>query len=74
MHAPFALTPGSVARTAIDRRVREGGRTSEAWRDYFRILLTRVVFVKEQAGKRFGDELDYLGIVNSPPFQMRKSP
>lgn len=32
----------SVARTAIDSRVREGGRTSEAWRDYFRILLTRV--------------------------------
>ena len=32
----------AVARTAIDRRVREGGRTSEAWRDYFRILLTRV--------------------------------
>jgi putative hydrolase of the HAD superfamily len=32
----------SVARTTIDRRVREGGRSSEAWRDYFRILLTRV--------------------------------
>jgi putative hydrolase of the HAD superfamily len=32
----------SLARTAIDRRVREGGRTREAWRDYFRILLTRV--------------------------------
>ena len=32
----------SIARTTIDRRVREGGRTSEAWRDYFRILLTRV--------------------------------
>ncbi len=32
----------SFARTTIDRRVREGGRTSEAWRDYFRILLTRV--------------------------------
>lgn len=32
----------SIARTAIDRRVREGGRTSEVWRDYFRILLTRV--------------------------------
>jgi putative hydrolase of the HAD superfamily len=32
----------AVARTTIDRRVREGGRTSEAWRDYFRILLTRV--------------------------------
>lgn len=32
----------SIARTSIDRRVREGGRSSEAWRDYFRILLTRV--------------------------------
>ena len=32
----------SIARTTIDRRVREGGRTSEAWRDYFRILLSRV--------------------------------
>ena len=32
----------AIARTTIDRRVREGGRTSEAWRDYFRILLTRV--------------------------------
>jgi putative hydrolase of the HAD superfamily len=32
----------AVARTTIDRRVREGGRSSEAWRDYFRILLTRV--------------------------------
>jgi putative hydrolase of the HAD superfamily len=32
----------SIARTAIDRRVREGGRTSEAWRDYFRILLAQV--------------------------------
>jgi len=32
----------SIARTTIDRRVREGGRASEAWRDYFRILLIRV--------------------------------
>lgn len=32
----------SIARTTIDRRVREGGRSSEAWRDYFRILLSRV--------------------------------
>ena len=30
------------ARTSIDQRVREGGRSSEAWRDYFRILLARV--------------------------------
>lgn len=35
-------TSESIARTTIDRRVREGGRSSEAWRDYFRILLTRV--------------------------------
>jgi len=32
----------SIARTTIDRRVHEGGRTSDAWRDYFHILLTRV--------------------------------
>ena len=32
----------AIARTTIDRRVRGGGRTSEAWRDYFRVLLTRV--------------------------------
>jgi HAD superfamily hydrolase (TIGR01509 family) len=32
----------SIARTTIDRRVRDGGRSSEAWRDYVRILLTRV--------------------------------
>jgi putative hydrolase of the HAD superfamily len=32
----------SIARTTVDRRVREGGRSSEAWRDYFRIILTRV--------------------------------
>ena len=30
------------ARTSIERRVREGGRSSEAWRDYFRFLLSRV--------------------------------
>lgn len=30
------------ARTAIERRVREGGRTGDAWRDYFRFLLSRV--------------------------------
>src|SRR5262245_52239699 len=35
-------TSESLARAAIDRRVREGGRVSEAWRDYFRIILTRV--------------------------------
>jgi HAD superfamily hydrolase (TIGR01509 family) len=41
--APIALLSEaeSVARTTIDRRVREGGRSSEAWRDYFRVLLTR---------------------------------
>ena len=32
----------SLARTAIDRRVREGGRVGEAWRDYFRVLLAQV--------------------------------
>ena len=32
----------SIARTEIDRRVRGGGRGSEAWRDYFRILLRQV--------------------------------
>lgn len=32
----------SLARRAIDRRVREGGRSGEAWRDYFRILLSDV--------------------------------
>ena len=32
----------SLARTAIDRRVREGGRVGDAWRDYFGILLAQV--------------------------------
>ncbi len=31
-----------LARVEIDRRVREGGRVSEAWRDYFRVLLGAV--------------------------------
>jgi HAD superfamily hydrolase (TIGR01509 family) len=39
----------SVARTTIDRRVREGGRSSEAWRDYFHILLTRAATPPEWA-------------------------
>ncbi len=30
------------ARTRIERRVREGGRTSEAWRDYFHYILHEV--------------------------------
>jgi putative hydrolase of the HAD superfamily len=30
------------ARTHVDRRVREGGRSAEAWRDYFRTLLAHV--------------------------------
>ena len=34
-------TSESIARTTIDRRVREGGRTSQAWREYFRIILSR---------------------------------
>ncbi len=29
----------ALARTAVDRRVREGGTTADGWRDYFRILL-----------------------------------
>jgi putative hydrolase of the HAD superfamily len=29
------------ARTEIERRVREGGRVGEAWRDYFRFILGR---------------------------------
>jgi len=29
----------ALARTAVDRRVREGGSTGDGWRDYFRILL-----------------------------------
>jgi putative hydrolase of the HAD superfamily len=32
----------AVARQAIHRQVAEGGRTSEAWRDYFHIILGRV--------------------------------
>lgn len=52
------------ARTGIDRRVRDGGRTSEAWRDYFRVILNRVGAVPEdiegtidtlwEAHRRFG--------------------
>jgi putative hydrolase of the HAD superfamily len=30
------------ARSYVDRRVREGGRSDEAWRDYFRTLLGHV--------------------------------
>jgi putative hydrolase of the HAD superfamily len=29
----------AIARTAVDRHVRDGGSSGEAWRDYFRILL-----------------------------------
>jgi putative hydrolase of the HAD superfamily len=32
----------AFARTTVDRRVRAGGSTGEAWRDYFRTLLGRV--------------------------------
>jgi putative hydrolase of the HAD superfamily len=32
----------AIARTEVDRHVRDGGRSGEAWRDYFRILLGRV--------------------------------
>ena len=31
-----------LARLEVDRRVREGGRPAEAWRDYFRVLLNHV--------------------------------
>lgn len=31
-----------LARTELDRRVREGGRGADAWRDYFRVLLGQV--------------------------------
>jgi putative hydrolase of the HAD superfamily len=31
----------AIARTAVDRHVRDGGSSGEAWRDYFRILLGR---------------------------------
>jgi len=37
----------ALARTEIERRVREGGRHSEAWRDYFRILFGEVGFAPE---------------------------
>ena len=29
----------ALARAAVDRRVREGGTSTDGWRDYFRILL-----------------------------------
>lgn len=32
----------AVARSHVDRRVREGQRVSDAWRDYFRVLLSHV--------------------------------
>ncbi len=31
----------ALARTEVDRRVRDGGRSAEAWRDYFRVLFNR---------------------------------
>lgn len=36
------------ARTLIDERVREGGTSGEAWRDYFRVILTRVGMAPER--------------------------
>jgi len=30
----------ALARKEVDRRVREGGRAGDAWRDYFRVLLS----------------------------------
>ncbi len=41
----------AIARTEVDRHVRDGGRTSEAWRDYFRILLGRVGVPGEYHGE-----------------------
>jgi putative hydrolase of the HAD superfamily len=32
----------AIARCEIDRRVRDGGTSAEAWRDYFRVILGRV--------------------------------
>ncbi|MBZ5639245.1 MAG: HAD family hydrolase [Acidobacteriia bacterium] len=32
----------AIARTAIDRHVREGGSSGDAWRDYFRVIFGRV--------------------------------
>jgi HAD superfamily hydrolase (TIGR01509 family) len=32
----------AIARTEVDRHVRDGGSSGEAWRDYFRILFGRV--------------------------------
>jgi putative hydrolase of the HAD superfamily len=32
----------ALARTDVDRRVREGARSADAWRDYFRVLLSQV--------------------------------
>ena len=53
-----------LARLEIDRRVRDGGRASEAWRDYFRVLLSAVhspldsreeiIDVLRDAHERFG--------------------
>jgi putative hydrolase of the HAD superfamily len=34
----------AIARTAVDRYVREGGTSLEAWRDYFRVLFREVAF------------------------------
>ncbi|HZN54181.1 MAG TPA: HAD family hydrolase [Candidatus Polarisedimenticolaceae bacterium] len=42
-------TSESIARTTIDRRVKEGGRTRGAWRDYFRIILRRAGAAEEPA-------------------------
>lgn len=42
VEAPALAHAEGLARIEIDRRVRDGGRVSEAWRDYFRVLLGAV--------------------------------
>jgi putative hydrolase of the HAD superfamily len=38
----------AYARTLVDDRVRNGGTSAEAWRDYFRVILTRVGVAPEK--------------------------
>jgi putative hydrolase of the HAD superfamily len=57
------------ARTEMDRRVREGGRGSEAWRDYFRALLAGVrapVDLHEPVIDVLWEAHDRVGLWNSP--------
>lgn len=54
-HAPVEIEELSLAeahaRTLIDARVRDGGSSAEAWRDYFDVLLTRVGVAPERTGE-----------------------